>query len=451
MQTTLATRNTNRPLALATLCGAVLVAQLDTSVVNLATHPIGAYFKADVATLQWVVDAYNLVYAALLLTGGLIADLYGRRRVFIAGILVFTLASLLCAAAPDMPILIGGRALAGVGAALMIPASLSLIRVIWPDPAMRGHALGIWAACNGLSFVIGPTLGGVLIGWFGWRSIFLVVIPVGIATMALAFRALAESADRGDRAFDAAGQILGALGLGGAVFAAIMADGNAHAALIALAAACIAIVWFVVAERRRGAEALVPLGLFRIPAFRGAMLATMAMTFGMYGVLFLQPLVWQSTGGLGPIGAGLALMPMALVFVLVSPWSGALSHKVGTRFMTSGGVAIIGCGLLALAATAGLRQAGFAEIGLVLTGLGMGLATGPLLGVAVGAVPAARSGTAASLINVARMAGATMGVALLGAVFAALHGDTEGLRGAMLLGGLVQLGGAAIASRRGQG
>lgn len=448
MQTTIATRNTNRPLALATLCGAVLVAQLDTSVVNLATHPIGAYFKADVATLQWVVDAYNLVYAALLLTGGLIADLYGRRRVFIAGILVFTLASLLCALAPDMPILIGGRALAGVGAALMIPASLSLVRVIWPDPAARGHALGIWAACNGLAFVIGPTLGGVLIGWFGWRSIFLVVIPVGIASMVLALRVLPESADRRGRAFDAAGQILGATALGGAVFAAIVADGDAHAALVALGAACAAAVWFVAAERRRGAEALVPLDLFRIPAFRGAMLAAMAMTFGMYGVLFLQPLVWQSTGGLSPIGAGLALMPMALVFVLVSPWSGALSHRVGTRFMTSGGVAVIGCGLLVLATTAG-RQVGFAEIGLVMTGLGMGLATGPLLGAAVGAVPAERSGTAASLINVARMAGATMGVAILGAAFAAFHGDAAGLRVAMLLGGLVQLGGAAIASGRG--
>ena len=448
MQTTLATRNTNRPLALATLCGAVLVAQLDTSVVNLATHPIGAYFKADVATLQWVVDAYNLVYAALLLTGGLIADLYGRRRVFIAGILVFTLASLLCALAPDMPILIGGRALAGIGAALMIPASLSLVRVIWPDPAARGHALGIWAACNGLAFVIGPTLGGVLIGWFGWRSIFLVVIPVGIASMVLARRVLPESADRRGRAFDAAGQILGATALGGAVFAAIVADGDAHAALVALGAACAAAVWFVAAERRRGAEALVPLDLFRIPAFRGAMLAAMAMTFGMYGVLFLQPLVWQSTGGLSPIGAGLALMPMALVFVLVSPWSGALSHRVGTRFMTSGGVAVIGCGLLVLAATEG-RQVGFAEIGLVMTGLGMGLATGPLLGAAVGAVPAERSGTAASLINVARMAGATMGVAILGAAFAAFHGDAAGLRVAMLLGGLVQLGGAAIASGRG--
>lgn len=448
MQTTLATRNTNRPLALATLCGAVLVAQLDTSVVNLATHPIGAYFKADVATLQWVVDAYNLVYAALLLTGGLIADLYGRRRVFIAGILVFTLASLLCALAPDMPILIGGRALAGVGAALMIPASLSLVRVIWPDPAARGHALGIWAACNGLAFVIGPTLGGVLIGWLGWRSIFLVVIPVGIASMVLALRVLPESADRRGRAFDAAGQILGATALGGAVFAAIVADGDAHAALVALGAACAAAMWFVAAERRRGAEALVPLDLFRIPAFRGAMLAAMAMTFGMYGVLFLQPLVWQSTGGLSPIGAGLALMPMALVFVLVSPWSGALSHRVGTRFMTSGGVAVIGCGLLVLAATAG-RQVGFAEIGLVMTGLGMGLATGPLLGAAVGAVPAERSGTAASLINVARMAGATMGVAILGAAFAAFHGDVAGLRVAMLLGGLVQLGGAAIARGRG--
>ncbi|HEX7389470.1 MAG TPA: MFS transporter, partial [Acidiphilium sp.] len=332
-KTTTATRTVNRTIALTALCGAVLVAQIDTSVVNLGVHPIGAYFKSGIATLQWVIDAYNLVYAALLLTGGLIADLYGRRGTFLAGTLVFTLASLLCAVAPVMPVLIAGRALAGIGAALMIPASLALIRVIWPDPVKRGHAVGIWAACNGLAFVIGPPVGGALIGWFGWRSIFLVVVPVGIATMALSLLSLPESADRHGRAFDAPGQIFGAVGLGGTVFAAIMADHSPHNALVVLAIAIAAGIAFIMIERRRGDAALVPLDLFRIPAFRGAMVATMAMTFGMYGTLFLQPLVWQQSGMLGPAGAGLALMPMAAVFALISPWSGALTHRIGARAM----------------------------------------------------------------------------------------------------------------------
>jgi MFS family permease len=190
--------------------------------------------------------------------------------------------------------------------------------------------------------------------------------------------------------------------------------------------------------------------MFHLPAFRGAVLATTAMTFGMYGVLFLVPLTWQSTGALDATGAGLALMPMAVVFVVVSPFSEALSQRVGARLMTGGGVAVIGLGLLLLGATAGWRSLWLAEAGLALTGLGMGLATGPLLGVAVGAVGSARSGTAGAIINVARMTGATLGVAILGTVFAGAQGGTVGLRVAMLLGGFVQLVGAAVAWRDGR-
>src|SRR5690349_20740854 len=190
-------------LALLTLCFAVLVAQVDMAVVNLATRPIGAYFHAGVGALQWVLDAYNLVYAVLLLTGGLLADLYGRRRIFMIGVAIFTAASLLCAAAPSIGVLIAGRALAGLGAALSVPASLAIIRVVWRDDAERGHALGISAGCNGLAMAIGPTVGGLLIGSLGWRSIFLVVVPFGLAALALARPSIPESSDPQDRSFDA--------------------------------------------------------------------------------------------------------------------------------------------------------------------------------------------------------------------------------------------------------
>ena len=435
----------HRWLALVTLCLAVLIAQIDTSVVNLAVHPIGVYFTADVATLQWVVDSYNLTYAALLLTGGLLADLIGRRFVFMTGAAIFTAASLLCALAPNISLLIGGRALAGLGAALLLPASLAIIRVIWPDHIERGRALGIWAACNGLALAIGPTLGGFLIGQFGWRSIFLVVVPIGLATFALAVPTMPETADRQERHFDALGQALGGIALGGLAFAAIQADRTVIMALIALVIAILAFLLFIKVETERGAAALVPLAMFRSRGFLGAMTATTGMTFGMYGVLFLLPLAWQSSGILDLLNIGLALIPMALVFVLVSPFSGVLSHKLGNRSIISGGVAVIGFGLLIISASAGEKSIWIAEVGLALTGLGMGLATGPLLAVAVGAVPVARSGTAAALINVARMAGATIGVAVLGAVFAAAHDITTGLRLAMLLGGMVQLTGAAVA------
>jgi EmrB/QacA subfamily drug resistance transporter len=429
--------------ALLTLCLAVLVAQLDTAVVNLGTHRIGAYFHASVGALQWVVDGYNLTYAVLLLTGGLLADLIGRRRIFILGAAIFTGASVIAAFSPSIGVLIGARAVAGVGAALLIPASLAIIRVIWRDPRERGRALGIWAACNGVALALGPTLGGVLIERFGWRSIFLVVVPVSLTAVALAPPTLPESADPRGRSFDARGQILGAVGLGAVAFAAIEAHTSVWPALIACVVAIACIVFFILTERGIGSAALVPLELFSSKPFTAASVATTAMTFGMYGVIFLLPLMWQSSRGLSATLAGIALIPMALAFVVVSPFSGKLSEKLGARFMTAGGVAIVGIGLLLIAMTAGQTSLVFAEIGLALTGVGMGLATGPLMGEAVGAVAAARSGTASAIINVARMVGATVGVAALGAVYAVFQGGPEGLRFAMLLGGLAQLAGAA--------
>lgn len=437
--------NDRRWLTLVTLCIAVLIAQVDTSIVNLGIHPIGVYFTAGVATLQWVVDSYNLVYASLLLTGGLLADLLGRRIIFMVGVAVFTAASLLCAFAPSVSLLIGGRAIAGLGAALLLPATLAIIRVVWPDRVERGRVLGIWAACNGLALAIGPTLGGFLIGQFGWRSIFLVVVPLGLVAFALAAPTIPESSDRQERHFDVLGQISGAVALGSLTLAVIDVNSATLTPLIALIVAMLALLLFTMVETQRGATALVPLAMFKAHGFLGAMMATASMTFGMYGVLFLLPLAWQNSGILDPLGVGLALMPMALIFVLASSFSGALTRKIGIHSMTSGGVAIIGLGLLVLSASAGEKTIVVAEIGLVLTGLGMGLATGPLLAVAVGTVPAARSGTAAALINVARMAGATIGVAVLGAVFAAAHDNIIGLRHSMLLGALVQLTGAAVA------
>ncbi|HDR8860686.1 TPA: MFS transporter [Burkholderia territorii] len=435
-----------RSVTLLTLCLAVLVAQVDTAVVNLATRAIGAYFHAGVGALQWVVDSYNLTYAVLLLTGGLLADLHGRRRIFMAGTAVFTIASLICALAPSVSVLIGARALAGVGAALLLPASLAIVRVVWRDPVERGRALGIWAGCNGVAMAIGPTVGGVLIRHFGWRSIFFVVVPLSVAAMLLAIPAVPESSDPRGRHFDAGAQVAGALALGTLAYAAIVFREAPVASAVASGIAIASFIAFVAIERRHGEAALVPLDIFRISAFRGAIAATTGMTFGMYGVLFLLPLTWQSIGRLDSTGAGLALLPMALVFVVVSPCSGRLSERVGTRATTAGGVAVIASGLAAIGAFAASPGLLGAEIGLALTGLGMGIATGPLMTVAVGAVEAARSGTASALVNVARMAGATLGIAVLGTLFAAAHGGTAGLRTAMFAGAAVQLAGAAGAA-----
>lgn len=434
-----------RGLTLATLCIAVLIVQIDTTVVNLAAHPIGQYFRASVGTLQWIVDGCNLVYAVLLLTGGLLADLYGRRLVFMAGAAAFTLASLLCALSPVVAVLIGARALAGLGAALMLPASLAVIRVVWPDPQPRAKALGLWAGCNGVALALGPTLGGLLIDAFGWRSIFAVVVPLGLTALLMAPLCVPESSDPHGRRFDAAGQLLGALALSGLAVAGIESHSRLGIATAALCGTALALALFVRIEARHGTAALVPLDLFREREFRNVMAVTASMTFGMYGVLFLLPLTWQSVGTLGPAGAGIALMPMALAFVFVSSFSGSLTTRLGTAAMTSGGVATIGCGLILIGLTVRTSSLIAAETGLVLAGIGMGLATGPLMGAAIGAVSAARSGSAAALVNAARMVGATLGVAILGTVYAAMSGGARGLCLAMLIAGCIQLASATMA------
>ncbi len=442
-------QSARRGAVLLTLSLGVLIAQVDTSVVNLAVRPIGVGLHAGTAVLQWVVDAYNLIYALLLLTGGLLGDLDGRRRIFAAGVAVFSAGCAVCALAPGVAALIAGRAVAGAGAALLLPTSLAIIRVVWRDPAERSRAIGIWASCNGLAFAIGPTLGGLLIGAFGWRSVVLLVLPIGAATLLLAWQVVPESADPSGRRFDLAGQVLGALALGALALAAIEGRQESRAFAVALPLAVLAAGLFVATERRQGDAALVPLGLFRLPAFAGAAATTAAMTFGMYGLLFLVPLTWQagmpSAAPLSALEAGLGLLPMALAFVLVSRQSGALMQRVGARLMTGGGTALIGTGLLVMALTWAGRPLPLAQAGLVLTGLGMGVNTGPLMSVAVAAVPPERSGTASAMVNVARMVGATLGVAALGTLYAGMQGDGAGLRVAMLAGGLVQLAGAACA------
>ncbi|MFL5009970.1 MFS transporter [Rhizobium sp.] len=437
-----------RPAALAILCLGVIVAQVDTSVVNLAVQPIGVDLKASVTELQWVVDAYNLVYAALLISGGLFADLYGRRLMFMIGCAVFALASLGCAFASTIAILIAARVLTGFGSALLLPASLSLIRVIYRDEKIRARALGIWAGCNGMSLAIGPSLGGFLIRDFGWRSVFFVVIPIGLTAAAGARLFVPESADRRGRSFDMLGQLLGIAALMVMTLAAIE---SSHlpplwTSLLAIAGALFLLL-FVRVERRLEQTALVPISMFSGSQFRGAMLGTAAMTFGMYGTLFLFPLASLGLGRLASVEVGLSLLPMAISFIAISPFSGAISERLGKKNAISAGLALMGLGNLLLGAAFLANWFIAEEIGLLLTGVGMGMATGPLTAVAVSTVTSDRAGTASALINVARMVGATIGVAILGAIFAFLGEAETAFIIAMSAGGSVQLLGSFIGWR----
>jgi EmrB/QacA subfamily drug resistance transporter len=449
-------RSRTRPgLILFTMCLGVLVAQIDTSVVNLGTHAIGNALGLGVSALQWVLDVYNLVYATLLLTGGLLGDLFGRRRIFAAGVALFALGSLACGLAPSGTVLIAARGITGLGAALLLPASLSILSATYPDAGERAHAIGIWASCNGLAFAIGPTLGGVLVATAGWRSLFFVVVPVAALAFLLAVRSVPESAHPEGRRLDLLGQGLAILALGALTLSAI--EGNhwgwtTAPTLAGFIVGVAAVALFLVVESGKDG-ALVPLDLFGRPALSGSLIVALLMTFGMYAMLFLTPVYLQTVRAASPVAAGLELLPMSVSFFIVSQFSGRLASRFGPRVMMAAGMALIGAGLLLLARISADTSLLFIEAALLVNGVGLGLNTGPVMAVAVSSVPEKRSGTAAGLVNTARMVGATLGVAILGAVFAAHGGDVNapadrligGLGPALLAGGLGQCLGALAA------
>jgi MFS transporter, DHA2 family, methylenomycin A resistance protein len=441
-------------LILLTMSLGVLIAQIDTSVVNLAVKQIGTSLNAGVTALQWVVDAYNLVYASLLLTAGTLADLYGRRRIFALGIALFTLGSLVCGLAPNAVVLVIGRAVAGLGAALEIPTSLAILTVAYSDTKQRAQALGVWASCNGLAFIIGPTLGGVLVETVGWRSIFLLIIPLCVVALGLTAVAVPESKDPKDRRLDVPGQVLAITALGALALAVIEGPRwgwESIASVAAFAASGFAAVLFVL--RQRGADgALVPLAMFRNRVFSASLGIAAAMTFGMYAMLFLTPLYLQAARGDGALLAGVELLPMSVTFVIVSQLSGKIANAYGPRLPMTLGMALMGAGLFMLALIPLDNSLVLIEAALLVIGCGLGLNTAPVNGVAVANAPAARSGTASGLVNTARMVGATLGVAVLGAIFAMVAGSspdgghvTAGLPAAFIVGGIGEMLGAAAA------
>ncbi|HTJ26747.1 MAG TPA: MFS transporter [Candidatus Limnocylindria bacterium] len=434
---------TARSVTLIVACTGVLLAQIDTSVVNLAVHRIHAAFGGDPGALRWVIDGYNLTYAAAILSAGALGDRLGRRRMFLVGTAVFAGGSLGCTLAPNAATLIAARAVTGLGAALEVPATLALLSGAYPEGKPRAHALGIWASMNGLAFVIGPIVGGLLADALGWRSLFAIVIPFALAALVLA-RAIDEQDTTKARSLDLVGQMLAACALGALAFAGMAAGTRAWPTAFAWFAPGVLAFAAFVARERRTAEPLVDLRLFADRPFSAATFVTMTMTFGMYGLLYLTPLALQTFQHETTFQAALALLPMSVVFVVTSSFSGKIVPHVGVRASVAAGMAAMGSGCLVVA-FGGTEHAVSLAIGLALTGLGMGLVTGPVLGFAVGRAPAELAGTASGIGNAARMLGATLGVAVLGGAFA--HATNAGaLRSGFAGGGLAQLLGALVAA-----
>ncbi len=447
----LAAHRTRHRATLFIMCLGVLVAQVDTSVVNLALSPIGEDLRVPLSVLQWVVDAYNLVYASLLLTAGTLADLYGRRRVFASGVAIFTFGSLICGLAPDETILIAGRAVTGLGAALLLPTSLTILAVTYDDASERAYAIGIWASCYGVALAIGPSLGGVLVEAAGWRSVFLLIMPVSALALIMAFKVLPESRDPQGRHLDLPGQALAILALGALTIAAIEGtQWSARSVALCVGVSLIATALFVAVEARSDG-ALLPVAILRRRGLCIAAAVAALMTFGMYGMLFLVPLYLQQQRGASIVAAGLELLPLSLVYIVVSQRSGALATRFGPRGVMTAGMGSMGVGLFLLSTISTATCLVAIELDLAVLGIGLGLNTGPVNSVAVASVPAARSGTASGVLNTARMVGATLGVAMLGAAFAVHAGQGSpqafltGLHTAFRIGGAGEMVGAILA------
>lgn len=435
------------------MCLGVFIAQLDSQVVNLAVKQIGSDLGAGISQLQWVLDSYNVFYATLLLTGGTLGDLYGRTRVFKIGVALIVLGSLLCAAAPNGAALITGRAITGVGAALEVPTSLAILTVTYTDAKERAGAIGVWAGCNGLALAVGPTIGGLLVDAAGWRSIFALVVPISVLAMAMAIRTVPESRDAQGRRLDLRGQALVIIALAALSFVTIEGphEGFASPSILALIAVFIASSALFLVSQRNRAGALVPLDVFRNAPFDAALAVAGMMTFGMYAMLFLTPLYLQTLGRFSAFTVGLQLLPLSATFVAVSHYSGALAKRFGPRGVMATGMAAMGIGLLLLTQITSVPNMALLAAALFIIGVGLGLNTGPVNAVAVASLPPARSGTASGLVNTSRMIGATLGVAVLGAMFAVRAGGNSpdamvsGLRAAYLGGAIVEIAGALIA------
>jgi MFS transporter, DHA2 family, methylenomycin A resistance protein len=448
-----------KSIVLFTMCIAVFIAQLDISVVTLALKQIGVGLDAGVSQLQWVIDAYNLVYASFLLTAGILGDRFGRRAMFNAGLILFGVGSLICGFSPNAPLLIAGRAITGLGAAFVIPSSLAILSSVYLDNAQRAHAIGIWASCNALAQLFGLTAGGFAVDYLGWRWIFLLVVPACALGCFLAFRFVAESYGGKERGLDLPGQILAVLALGGLVFGFIEAPHLgwvSWAVWLSLAIAALATIVFARVEANTK-EALVPGFLFRQVRFPAALLVAVAMTFGMYATTFLTPLYLQNIRHDSAALAGLEMLPMSVAFFFIARKSGKLAVRFGPRAVMAGGTAAMGVGLLILSAVSlewsPASNLVLVEIGFLVAGIGLGLNAGPVVSAAVSAAPESHAGTASGIVNTARIVGATLGVAVLGAVYASKAGQTstdaagivEGFRYAMWGAAASELLGTVVA------
>jgi EmrB/QacA subfamily drug resistance transporter len=393
---------------------------LDNTVVNVALPSIRNDLGISISELEWVVNAYALTFGVLLLSGGKLADLLGRRRIFIAGLVIFTGASLWCGLAGDASSLIAARTVQGVGAALMNPATLSIITATFPA-RQRGTAIGIWAGVSALALAIGPLVGGLLTERISWSWIFFVNVPVGVVAVVAARAFIDETKDTSrEQRLDLPGLVTSAVGLFALTYGLIQTNTHAWGStrvLSLLAVAALALTAFVLLELRQRIP-MLDLSLFRNPTFAGANTVMALVGLAMFGIFFYNSLFLQNVLGYSAIKTGATFLPMTVLIMLVAPFAGRFTDRIGPRWLMAAGMTLL-TGSLLLFGTLD-EHSSFWNIlpGLVVGGLGMAITMAPTTAAAMGSVPVDKAGVGSAVINSMRQVGGSLGIAIMGTLVA---------------------------------
>jgi EmrB/QacA subfamily drug resistance transporter len=407
-------------LTLGCVAFALFMVMLDNTVVNVALPSIQRDLGIGLSELQWTVNAYALTFAVLMLTGGKLADFLGRRRVFIAGLAVFTASSLACGLATSGEMLIAARTVQGIGAALMMPATLSIISATFPVQE-RGLAIGIWAGVSAMALAIGPLVGGLLTEHIHWGWIFFINVPIGVLAIVAARLLIRESRDTSDdQRLDIPGLFTSGIALFALTFALIEANEHGWTSPLILtlfAVAGLGLVAFILLELRQRVP-MVDLSLFRSGTFAGANIVVLLVFLAMFGVFFFVSLYVQGILGYSPVQAGAIFLPMTVLIMFVAPVAGRLSDRLGSRWLIVAGMGFLATHLFLLSNLDVDSTFWNLLPALVLGGFGMGLTMTPATVAAIGSVPVAKAGIGSGVLNTFRQVGGALGIAVMGAIVA---------------------------------
>jgi len=411
------------------------VVQLDVTIVNTAMPAIGSSLEAQIAELQWIVSAYTIAFAAFILTAGALGDRLRAKKVFMTGFAIFTLASLACAVAPTAESLIGARAIQGFGAAILVPNSLALLNHAFRDEKERGRAVGYWAAGASLALTAGPFAGGALVALAGWRSIFLVNLPIGMAGLWLTSRYVGETPGARGHDLDLMGQALAIAVLGSLAYAIIEAGNLGFASpgvLTAFATFLAANILFIVREFKASGP-MLPLSLFSSEMFARTTMIGLLVNVAFYGLIFVLSLYFQNVEKRSAFEAGLAFIPMMGAVLPANLLASRVSERFGARAAIAAGAAISAAGCAALLGIAPNTSYGAMALQLVAIGGGLGLLVPPLTSALLGSVRKEQSGIAAGVLNATRQTGSVIGVALFGAIVSRAGDFTAGAHAVLLI------------------